>query len=274
MKMKIEPIEILLEDNKAFAQVAFLLDNPLFTKDIKKLRDKYKIIKPLDFSSYALISHFVELEKGKADLLEKSDFKLNLNGLQYVFEEPERLLEYLIEYQSEKQLGQDLYKKVIAIEQQFVKDVIDIRGKYLYPPMFNSCIFQAVLFNKVKVFRTAFATVINTPAYSFESNQDIEEKREKIMAIIATPYSTEKDILDAFKQGLIDVRNVIESTHPLNQVLEKDTLSNIKRDRNLHWRITNGEKYKNLVDEFNLAQNSIERAVLRYRKNLQFSPKS
>lgn len=295
MKMKIEPVEILLEDNKAFAQVAFLLDNPLFLKDLKKLRDKYKIVKPLDFSFYDFICHFIELRKGNAEkLLKENDFKLNLSGLQYIFEEPERLFEYLIEHQSEKQLGQDLYEKAIDIEQQFIKDINDIRKKYLYPPMFNSCIFQAVLFNKVEIFRTAFATFINTPAYPFESNQNVELKREKVMAIIATPYSTKDDILDAFKQGLTDVRNTIEPTHPLNLLLKKDTISNIKRDREWYWRVKNNEKYGVILDEWNekcpakgkhpntellkkckfckFDTDIVGKALLQYRKMLQFTP--
>jgi len=275
MKMIMKPVNILLEENKSFAQVAFLVDNPLVLADIYELRKQYYLDSPLKFGLYPLIFHFISLcGENPAKFFNNKAIEPTSEGFRHLIEEPERLIQYLAEHQDGILLGNDLFKIVLAREEKFITDITKIRRKYLYPSMFDSVIIQAVLFHEVKFFKTAYATYINKPAYSFEASEDFGEARDKILAIIATPYSTKKDILEAFKEGLARIRDVTESTHPLNSAVEKDTFNNIKRTRNWHWQQKSGRKYKELAEEFKIAQNSVERSVSRYRKILKFNPKN
>lgn len=111
------------------------------------------------------------------------------------------------------------------------------------------------------------------------------------MAIAVTPFSTEGDIKAAFQDCKDNIREFVEMFSPVYKNMEKDTITNIKRDRNWYWEHKSGDKYRDILDEWNkkcsyfvnatphkgnqkcqycdlIDQNVIEKAVSRYKKNL------
>lgn len=288
MQMDIACVEIELADNKTFAQVAYFLDSQFVLTELLKLREKYNFEKPLPDDLNELVAHFVVLAELNPDTYTTSFPKPSIVGLEHLLMDQERLFNYLSENSDSLEKDQEVFRKVFQSMQDLFSDINLLRRFLQYPRMFNGVLLQALLFNKVRFFKTAYPTTIFTPAYSFEADNNLEVKRDLDMAIIVTANSKKQDVLNAFNDCKTDLIGLVEATHPLNTVLDKDTVSNIKRDRNWHWQQYKGKKYNKIMDEWNSTcpnpelephedkcrhwifdVNKVEKAVSRYRKYLK-----
>lgn len=57
--MSFEPINIKIKDPRRFSEIAYLIDSPLFIKEATKIREKYKVTKPMgneDIQQWILIN--------------------------------------------------------------------------------------------------------------------------------------------------------------------------------------------------------------------------
>lgn len=288
MEMNIAHVEIEISDNKTFAQVAYFLDSQFVLIKLQKLREKYGFGKTLSDDLNELVAHFVILAGLNPETYPTSFPKPTMEGLEHLLMDQERLFNYLSENSDSLEKDQEAFRKVFLSIQNMFSEINLIRRSLQYPRMFNGVLLQALLFNKVRFFITAYPTTIFTPAYSFESDNDLEVKRDLDMAIIVTANSTKEDVLKAFSDCKTDLIGQVEATHPLNEVLDKDTVSNIKRDRDWHWQQYNSKTYNEIVDEWNATcpnpeiepheekchhcifdVNKVEKAVSRYRRYLK-----
>lgn len=287
MNMKIEPIKIELAENGAYTQVAFLVDRQGFLEDIELVRKKFKINAPFSDNPFDLENHLYSLlglTPEQAENASKESLEAITNSsfdTQSDFERYEKALN------DEK----PVQNKIKRIEHGFREAIAEIRRKYQYPEIFDEVIKQAVLFHKITKFKTAYATYFNP----FAARENFSPA-DTIMAIAVTPYSTEEDIKAAFRDCKDNIREFVEMFSPVYKNMEKDTISNIKRDRKWYWEYRSGNKYKDILDGWNKMcpnfitstahqdnqkcqycdltdQNVIEKAVSRYKKNLN-PPKS
>lgn len=286
MNMKIEPILIDLNENGAYTQVAFLVDRQGFLEDIEQIRKKFKINAPFSDNPFDLenqlysLAGFTPKQVDKArkehtdaitslDLDDDSQFKIGYEKIE-----------------NAEKAEKPIKGKIRKVEHGFREAIAEIRRKYQYPEIFDEVIKQAVLFHKITKFKTAYATYFNPHAA-----RENFSPADTIMAIAVTPYSTEEDIKAAFQDCKDNIREFVEMFSPVYKNMEKDTISNIKRDRKWYWEYKSGNKYKDILDKWNkmcpnfitstahpdnqkcqycdLAdQNVIEKAVSRYKKNL------
>jgi len=254
MNMKMEPIKIDLKDNGAYTQVAFLIDREGFQDDIEEVRNKFKITVPFSENPFDFENHLISLAGFTPDQVFSKEKKVEA--------------------------------KIKKVEHTFREAIAEIRRKYQYPEIFDDVIKQAILFHQVTRFKTAYATFFNQYA-----SREIFSPSDTIMAIAVTPFSTEEDIKSAFQDCKENIREFVEMFSPVYKNMEKDTITNIKRDRTWYWGQKSGMKYKEILDKWNRIcpnfvnatthpdyqkcqycdltdQNVIEKAVSRYKKNL------
>ncbi|MCL5125316.1 MAG: hypothetical protein M1511_12615 [Deltaproteobacteria bacterium] len=123
---------------------------------------------------------------------------------------------------------------------EFERDISEVRRKYNFPEMFDSVVRDAVLYNRITKFKTAYAKTFVYPVNSVHNNH-VDFHQDEYMAIIVTPQSTEKDIKEAFADCRSDLFLSQTWKSPVYQAIDTDTVSNIKRDRDWYWRYKNGE---------------------------------
>lgn len=136
--MKLKPIEIDIENKRLYAQVAFLVDNDSFLKDIQEVRQRFHIDPTFQKANYFEKSSDDELAKIKTFDLSRLKNKTKISKQQV----------------------------------EFFKKVAEIRGKYKYPPYFDDIIIQAILFNKTRSAKTTFAILHITDGVNL--NHDLE----------------------------------------------------------------------------------------------------
>ncbi len=229
--MKMKQIQIDLDDNRAYTQLAFLVDIPTFLADVEKIRSKYKITPPFDF---------IKAKDDEADFAKLSD-------------------------------------------RSFDSDIAEVRRKYHYPEMFDSAVRDAVLYHRISNFKTAYATSFERPTFPLLP-KGIHTPRDQYMAVVVTPYSTETDIKQAFKDCCTSIRKSMEWDSPVYQVIETDTISNIKRDRDWYWRTLQGQRphdiavadnkgvshYKKVKKSMKFAGNLPEKQRMEYERYLRY----
>lgn len=260
MDMAIVPVEIELDDLRAYTQVAFFIDSPSLLNDIAKIRKKFRIKAPLPRENYLDDGTFITVGTGVEDFI---------NG---------------------KNQGD---RKSVNLGKDFDSEITNTRKSYHYPEMFDDVLKQAVMFNKISKYKTAYATHYVTPQPAYRANvQEWSDspQQEGYMAIVVTPYSSQEDIMEAFKQCCEYERLYVEDYSPVYQKLDTDTISNIERDRGWYWERMKGTSYKEIHNNWNnmcpnfknstphdgkcqycdlVDQNTIEKAVSRYKKHLK-----
>jgi hypothetical protein len=284
-----DKIDIDIEDNGIYTQVAFLVDRPGFVDDIKEIRKLYKIEVPFSSDPLVLEHHLIRLAGYTPDPInhlndETVDFVMSdeIMDSSKAKENYEKLNTSL---KNKKPIEDKLRKKEIG----FREAITNCRRKHQYPEIFNQVVKQAVLFNTISRFKTAYATHFNR---SEEDNILQPSPSDELMAIVVTPYSTKKDIELAYEECKTHIRSLIEITSPVYHMIGKDTITNIKRDRYWYWEKMSGKRYQTILDEWNNRcsyykngqahpdntkceycgledQNVIEKAVSRYKSNLK-----
>ena len=286
MNMKIEPIQIELNDNGAYTQVAFLVDRQGFLEEIEKIRKGFKINAPFSDNPFDFENHLYSLAGFTPEQVEKARKEHSDAITSLDLDDDSQLQTGYEKIENAKKAEKPIKDKIKKVEHGFREAVAVVRRKYQYPEIFDEVIKEAVLFHKITKFKTAYATYFNPHAA-----REIFSPSDTIMAIAVTPYSTEEDIKTAFQDCKDNIREFVEMFSPVYKNMEKDTISNIKRDRNWYWEYKSGKKYKKILDDWNKMcpnfitstphqdnqkcqycdltdQNVIEKAVSRYKKNL------
>jgi len=256
-----KPIEIDIDDKRQYAQIAFLVDSLTFLDLIEKVRSMLKIQSPFASEDYELWeTHMLTLagfdikEYWKMDKISPKDKS---------WEKKSRWLK-----NTEKN-----FIDMASMQKSLMNSVVKIRKIHNYPTLFDSAIIDAILFNKIDSLKTAEATL------AFGGMTPVHDKNDQILLISLSPVSSKKDVLDAFKDAK-KLRKEYELTNPLDKKLDKDTLTNIRRVREWHWKQLQGMTYSEVVENWNkeldenstdyiFDSNKVEQAVARYRRNLQ-----
>lgn len=264
-----DKVQILLENNTHYALVTSLVDREEFILAVEKVRKEFSISKPLAKSLKAFQDHFIVVA-GLEPLQYKRKVQSepNIKGFETLFEAPERLRQYLIEIHDELDSDTEAFHKVMQLEQKFFNEIKKIRIDNGFLPLFDTVILQSILYNEVNLFKTAYATVINDPPYSYESEEDLDIKRNAVMAIVVSPYSTNEDIKIAFENGKKDFLNQIsESRYFEYRDLPQDTITNIKRNRKWYW-MNKQEKmgYGKIAKVENQNEQTVKSAIYSYKK--------
>lgn len=285
------PIEIDIEDNRAYTQIAFLVDRLDFLEDLKVLRDRFKIIVPFNFANVdSFQDHFAEVLGFDPKSIRDLQIQERFVTKSLVDLDDDNFDKKILQYrQANEAVNKQLRakgKKVSQLETDFDNSVKEVRRKYRYPPMFDVVVKNSVLYGKVSGFETAKADFLELPSSTLEPISSLTP-RDPYMVIEVTPYSTEKDIKQAFKRCCTDIRDIVERHYPVYQSISADTLTNIKRDRDWYWAKYNHKSYEDISNKWNEScpnpdlephhkkckhcifdNNKIEKAVSRYRKKL------
>jgi hypothetical protein len=224
--MYIEPIEIDIDDNKTYAQIAYLLDGTRIVKEILEIRRVFKVGKPLNpddlnaWKYHCLKLAGYNLEKYEAmKKIHAGDPKLSDDDWekirQWTKDNENKFLEYS------------------KIQQRFWGSVADIRRSHHYPHVFDHVIGQVILYNRVLDFKTAYARLTHG-----SENDLLTAKNDDIVhSIILTPYSTTEDVLTAYEQiKSEELKKEAELTdRPFSPKLDADTRNKIKNFRKWYW---------------------------------------
>lgn len=264
-------IQIDITDKRVYAQIAFLADSPTFLDFIEKVRSKFEIVTPFN-SGNSWHDHVIKL--AGYDL----DEYWSMEKIEPDSKDWDRKSDWL------KSTEQN-FIKMTTIEKGFMDAVVKIRKLHHYPVLFDSVIRQSILFHHVTDFKTAMA-IMTYNSLPFSTDED-----DPILAIVVTPNSSKEDVLAAFEESK-KMKTQYEFTNPLDSKLDNDTVTNIERNRAWHWEQYLGKTYKKILEDWNNKcpyfkagkehpngktceycslenQNMLERAVARYRHNLQ-----
>lgn len=269
---KYKPVEISIENKNVHAQIAYLVDSPMFLFDIQSVRDQFHIEKLFTYGDYdSWNNHLFELAG-----FDSSEIK-EINSLGN--EEKQEWIDSRI----------DEHEHLIELRSDYQHQLAKIRMFNRYPPLFDDVIQQAVLFHKVLEFKTTYATIIRKPSTLKGSKND---EHDATLAIILTPNSTKNDVLKAYDEAM-KLRPNYELYNPLYIELDSDP-DYIERDRLWFWgKYRDDMSSEALLDEWNekcpkkqthqtemeanecefcsIADvNIVDKAISRYKKKIQF----
>lgn len=270
---KYKPVEIDIKNATAYTQIAYLVDSPFFLWDIQAVRDQFHIEKIFKYGDYQLWNnHLYQLADFDLDELKEINSK-NDDQAKIAWKKTK-------EYE---------YEKLDELRGKFSQRIAVIRELYRYPRIFDDVIQQAVLFNKISEFKTAYATILRSVK---KSSPDNESKFDADLAIILTPNALQKDVLDAYQEAM-RLRPNYELYNPLYIELDSNP-DHTERDRLWFWAKYRDEKpSKDILDEWNKKCprkqdhstdkevkncehcsvediNIVDQAISRYKKKIQF----
>lgn len=170
----------------------------------------------------------------------------------------------------------DSLSSLTELKAQLLPGIAKLRDSYKYPPYFDDVIFQVIMFNRVQSIKST--QVVMRLVKDSEEQKLPDQNME--LAILLTPLSTKQEVMSAFEEAK-KLRSEYENKHLLSPVLDKDTLTNIRRDRKWYLQKLSGKTYKEIVDEWNNTsgnsyieeENDVTKAVSRYKKTLLSSSK-
>lgn len=277
MNTQIKLIEIDIDDNRVYAQIAFLVDSLTFLDLVVVARQKFhikEVFAPGDYENWKNhilllagfdLKEYWEMNKISPDITKKVDRHWKKKSK-------------WLKDKEENFIGE------IAIEKDFLDTVARIRKLHHYPPLFDSIISQAILFHRIVSFETAQERLLynNLPITNYDNDAS--------MAILISPASTKKDVMKAFNNSRKNLKKEFAFANSYDKKLDKDTLSKIRTTRIWHWKQLNGMTYEQISDEWNKQcpnqdmdgeehdkkckycikdTNKVEQYVARYRRNLQ-----
>src|SRR3989344_8235910 len=112
--MKQFPIKIRGLNN--YTQVALFIDKPNVQNDVYKLKKEFKVKNAINFELETIKKHFIILagfDLQNYPFPKKST--ITSEGFTYLFEEPDRLLNYLIEHHDEIENHKNVATKVYSL---------------------------------------------------------------------------------------------------------------------------------------------------------------
>jgi len=269
-------IDIVIDNNRKFADVAFLVDRDDFLRDIEDVRRRIKLSSiPYTFPNYS----YKEANR-LAGFYKKG--QISVNGAREMLEHFCAEIGLLNLYALDKTLG-----AAVIFAKSLTKKY---KKNRLYIPIIVASILVAHI--QEEDFRSTQVFEINRKVLKEELKE--LQKDEKIITISVSRESTPEEVGDRFdhiKKYIFKTKPTKDSdglsrvynNEPYNKLL--DTANNIKRDREWYWMYqeekANGKGiYKRIVEKWDkrhpskdpnnpIDQNTIEQAVSHYKKLLK-----
>lgn len=225
-KVSFAPFGIDLEDDRLFTQVAYLLDGTGIISEIYEIRNLFKISEPFKYDDYvAWENHLLKLAGINAtEYWEMDKIVPNNKGNNNKWNNKSKWL----------QTNQVSLTKYAELSNEYSNLISRARRIYGYPKLFDQVVSQAVLFNKVGHFKSAIPRLTYEPNYA-PVVPDVNNE-DAVLSIVVSPYSTMKDIQEAFEQCKTgQLKEVYESKNPSETKLNADTKSSIRQHREWYW---------------------------------------
>lgn len=242
-------ITILIENNKEFGDIAFLVDNPKFLEAIDRLRDKWGIKNLINID---------QLGNWQNNLFKQRESKQGeQNQLKIV--NVDDLSDCDLEAWKEK------IERVMP-NVDFECDVRDLRIQFDKPETFDKAITHAIMCGIIPdgVYKSTY--------YGIEATTTplrLQDRTARI-AIYITPQSTDEEV----SKVVGETRKVFFKTkmwgiYPFFSLRNKDQVTNIKRDRGWYWRNLGGESYMQIAIADNLKRKSDKYWIQDYAEKVR-----
>ncbi len=258
---KFAPFEIELDDDRLFTQVAYLLDGTGIITEIYEIRDRFKIKEPFKYDDFKSWNDHI-LELSGFDLKEywkMEKIEPNKDGSSSKWKIKSKWL----------QANEKTFFTWANLKDQYDEAVSHARRIYGYPKLFNQVVSEAVLFNKVGYYKSAIARLTYEPEYA-PVVPDLH-KEDTVLSIMVSPYSTMKDIQEAFedcKSG--ELKEIYERKNPSEAKLSTDTKSSIQQHRKWYWMNhpfnPNKIGYKKIAKNSNQNLETVKSGVKSYKQ--------
>jgi len=242
--MDIKKIEIDVDDNWRYTQLALLVDRDDFLRDLYKIRHALHLTKPI--SPDKLFEYEVD-EMKRRDFVKRRRAEVKI----------------IAPYRSDCLRSESL--------------VFDLVRKYKRSDSYFHAIYAAVITGRIQTknlpSNTASCELI-FPEYYYHQ-VELGNKDPQI-AILLSPESSRKDVVEAYKEGFQKVLE--EYRHRLRahyrDSLFVDTVTNIIRDREWYWLKKQGMSYGQIANLTNkqrrvISTDGVIKAIKQYEKNLK-----
>lgn len=270
------PIKIKIDDVRRYTDVAFLVDQDEFIKDIQELRENKGLKKEMPYDPkkhWALDSIWgvtrEQLFKHNDAVAPFEDILQNPNEMQDLSHKQK--LNLIKKYKKAQR---------VLPGNAFEQDVQAIRDKYHKPPNFDRIIAHAVLYGEVR--EKDYVTAEVDIDYPEVDIVDYDKEPQAVIKIY--PNISRKDIQEIFQRQVEGVLRRYQEEILGGKIPNYDTKNNIKRDREWYWMWKkeqgNGKGiYNRIIDSWNDSVKSeeqmiddinlIQQGVSRYRKFLK-----
>jgi len=234
-------IEIEIEDPKKFANVAFLVDKADFLEDAAKLRQKWvqnSLVVPYE-KYYDWYSN--KFHKPSKILFKKHHEELAKYQNKYRFKVGEG-----IPAQAKKELER-VYR--ILPQWDFHFDMLHLTSKYHRPRFFVRVAIVATVCGKVTDKDYESVYINTTPMGIPISISPIAPAYPWLLEfeLRFSPWTKETEIVEAFRSFKNSEKSFEYYEKVWGKILNPDTISNIKRDREWYWRNLDGKNYKDIA---------------------------
>jgi len=249
-KMKIKHVTIEIEDNWRYCLVAWLMDRDDFLADLYNARKELGIDDELIKYTTAQEWLKAEFAKQREKTPIKKAYDQAMGKNRYVFP---------------KTKSAELTAKLLT--------------KYHKPSLYFDAVRHAIITGVVtdKEFaRTAFCQILPPDYQISDTEHDITnfvDHDQPVMAIVISPETTLKEVMEVFKEEVPYLRDEYVSAHLKNKPSSLDVISNIKRDRKWYWMHKQGLSYKiifnkEVIRERTYRVDGIIKAIKRYQRKL------
>lgn len=240
------PIKIQIEDNKKFGDVCFLLDSDDFIAQAELVRQKLGLGERFHgtFNEWKQRNSSDE----QARKLDKLFYKLDIddNG-ELIKEAMTKELEFI--FPSDGHLEKVAMDGVILMGLHI--EIEKLHDLFAFPDLLNDAAMASLLCDTVS---DEDYTLAKLDFFDTSSNpHSSKNRRRPYFAIEVTPWTRMSDIETAFKKKDKYKLDYCAFYGQFDFHLDKDSISNIKRDRVWYWRNKNDETY------FEIAENEAEK---------------
>lgn len=257
------PIKIQIEDDRRFADVAFLLDRDDFLKDVVKIRKSSGLaVQIYDSSKQWTDDRWnTPLEARLKHSEATQDLENQLQDMNYMFDLPiEGKIAVL-----------DAYRKADRMlpENAFTQDIKAIRKKYKKAPNFDRIIAQAVLYGEVRDEDYITCELeIDRPEVDI-----VDYDKEARVVVVLYPFVKSDDIEKIVREKAEKVLNEYQDQWLGGTLVNHDTRGNIKRDRKWYWMSKAGTGYGKISQQvktegISITWEGVREALHAYRERL------
>lgn len=256
MNMKIQPIKILIKDDKEFENVALLVDRNDFLSDIGMIRKK------IGLSKLLLLSHHKKVQRVMKKLMSEVS-KRTRKELHKALNNQKNELNKISTETFMKSLSKEERQLLDKHEDQFLSKeyrsiVRNIVRKYReydifkYYPIVSNAIIYGIIPNNERL--KSWFYLFNDKREDFIHRLGFNNPYIKICI---SNRITKSEFADIYKD--------------LKKLLYKppDTITNIRRDRKWYWMHKNGMSYARILGTTtNISKQGVIEAIKQYKKRL------
>lgn len=258
------PIKIQIDDNKKFGDVCFLLDSGDFIARAELIRKKLGLAERFHgtFNEWKLRNSSDEQER----LLDKLFHKVDIGDKEKITKELASITPSDEHLEKVAMDGVTLMGLHIEIEK--------LHDFFAFPDLLNDIVFASMLCDTMSDEDYSLARI---DFFDTSSNpQSPRSKRRPYFGIEITPWTRMSDIEAIFKIKDKFKLDYCAFYGQFDFHLDKDSISNIKRDREWYWRNKNGESYLDIAraeaNKYEIApddlKGSIAKAIGQYKRRL------